>query len=207
MINISDTSIEDDIDALYFKNFHSPRMDWNDVINFIYEQAVTPSNYRQNEEERASHYAQTNYGSLKIQPDLYVVPLARDIHKFFNSVPFLMEKINNNPKINECKYYDGDYNQFQCNCGSLWHIQGLRFSLTDVVINHHQDPCDVLVWQMVGKSYWTINKKDEYVLSPGDLLYVNKNATHGIRQDGPRLTMIIDAIWQKTGYGKDLVKN
>jgi quercetin dioxygenase-like cupin family protein len=60
---------------------------------------------------------------------------------------------------------------------------------------------------MVGKSYWTINKKDEYVLSPGDLLYVNKNATHGIRQDGPRLTMIIDAIWQKTGYGKDLVKN
>jgi hypothetical protein len=201
MIDIWNKIIEDESDAVYFKDFHDPNMDWNDVIDFVYKQSIKSFNFRQTEEEKKAHpYVQIN-GSLKVQPNLYIIPLARDIHSFFNSVPSLMEKISGNSDVNSCNYYIGEYNEIPCNCKSLWHIQGLRLSLSDTVINHHHDPCDVLVWQMVGNSYWTINEKDRYMLTPGDLLYVNKNATHGITQDGPRLTMIIDGL--KPGYGKD----
>lgn len=203
MIDIWNKIIEDKSDAVFFKDFHSPEMDWNDVINFIYNESIKPNNFTQTPEEQKNHPDVKACGALKIQPNLYMIPLARDIHKFFSSVPSLMEKITGSEKINSCNYYDGDYNSKPCNCGSIWHIQGLRLSLSDSVINHHHDPCDVLVWQMVGNSYWTINEKDNYTLNPGDLLYVNKDATHGITQDGPRLTMIIDGL--KPGYGKDEV--
>ena len=203
MIENWNSIIKDELDAVFFKNFHNPEMDWNDVINFIYNESIKPNNFTQTSEEQKNHPDVKACGALKIQPNLYVIPLARDIHNFFSSVPSLMQKITGSEKINSCNYYDGNYNSMPCNCGSIWHIQGLRLSLSDTVINHHHDPCDVLVWQMVGNSYWTINEKDTYTLNPGDLLYVNKDATHGITQDGPRLTMIIDGL--KPGYGKDEV--
>lgn len=182
-----------------FKNFHDPEMDWNDVMNFMYQQATNRSGFKQNEEEKKQHPNVILNGSLKTQPGLYIIPLIRDIHNFFHSAYTLMQKISGDKKVNSCDYYKGNDNDFPCNCGSIWHIQGLRLSVSDIVINHHHDPCDVLVWQMVGKSYWTINKKNEYELAPGDLMYVSKDATHGIHQTGPRLTMIIDGIKSKYG--------
>lgn len=201
MIDVWNKIIEDELDAVHFKNFHNPEMDWNDVMQFTYNESVKPFNFTQTPEEKKNHPNVEINGSLKVQPNLYIIPLARDIHIFFDSVPSLMEKISGNSDVNSCNYYIGEYNQVPCNCKSLWHIQGLRLSLSDTLINHHHDPCDVLVWQMVGNSYWTINEKDSYTLEPGDLLYVSKNATHGITQDGPRLTMIIDGL--KPEYGKD----
>ena len=195
--------IRDKSDAILFNDFHNPEMDWNDVIDFVYKQSIKKSNFTQNPEEKKQHPNVQIIGSLKVQPDFYMIPLARDIHNFFNSVPSLMQKITGSEEVNSCNYYVGEYNEMPCNCGSIWHIQGLRLSISDAVIDHHHDPCHILVWQMVGNSYWTINEKETYTLSPGDLLYVNKNATHGIKQDGPRLTMIIDGL--KPGYGKNKV--
>jgi hypothetical protein len=203
MIETWNNIIKDNLDAVFFKNFHDPDMDWNDVMNFTYSESIKSSDFKQTPEEQKNHPNVQIFGNLKVQPPLYMIPLARDIHNFFNSVPGLMEKISGNSDVNFCNYYVGKYNEMPCSCKSIWHIQGLRLSLSDTVINHHHDPCDVLVWQMVGNSYWTINEKDTYTLSPGDLLYVSKNATHGITQNGPRLTMIIDGL--KPGYGKDEV--
>jgi len=200
MNDIFKKAVEEDTPAIYFENFYKPESTWQDVMEYIYKASDTPSSFNQNNEEKDVHKVEI-IGSLKIQRGIYLIPLARDLHKVFKEASGLMEKITGSDKVNSCKYYDGEYNQFPCDCGSIWHIQGLRFSATPIVINHHKDPCDVLYWQMLGTSYWTINREKEYKLNPGDMLYINKNATHGIRQDGPRVAILIDGL--KPGYGKD----
>ena len=42
-----------------------------------------------------------------------------------------------------------------------------------------------------------MNEDKEYVLSPGDLLYFNKEDSHQVLQDGPRAGIIIDRLSQR----------
>lgn len=200
MIKFWEDIINSNEPAVHLENFHKVDVTWDDVVRFLYKEATTPSRFKPNPQEQESHPAEI-VNNLKIQRGLYVIPQARDLQRHFTGVPELMNRVNGNEISNDCPYYDGDYNQFVCTCNSLWHIQGLRFSLGGNVINHHKDPCDVLYWQMLGSSYWTINEEKEYKLNPGDLFFVSKNATHGIRQDEPRVAILIDGI--KPGYGKD----
>jgi ribosomal protein L16 Arg81 hydroxylase len=79
----------------------------------------------------------------------------------------------------------------------MWHIQTLRFSISDHQVSDHNDPNDVLYWQLLGTSYWKMNKDKTYKMEPGDLLYFNKEDSHEVLQDGPRAGIIIDNIGQR----------
>lgn len=57
------------------------------------------------------------------------------------------------------------------------------FSLikTSKTFGRHKDPTDVLFWQMIGKTQWTVESNNEkiiFVLEPNDLLYVPRNMWH-----------------------------
>ena len=201
MNDIWNKIVEDKTPAIFFEKFHDVEVTCADVMNFIYKEAITDSGFKPNPYEDVSHKSEV-INKLKIQKGIYLLPQSRDLHKVFKGVSELMAKITGSEDVNSCPYYIGNYNEHVCTCGSMWHIQGLRFSATEVFINHHKDPCDVLYWQMLGNSYWTINKEKEYKLTPGDMLFISKDATHGIRQEGPRVAILIDGI--KPGYGKDV---
>jgi len=49
----------------------------------------------------------------------------------------------------------------------------------------HKDTTDVWFWQCQGKTKWTINKK-EYILKPGDLIFVPKGIIHNVVSLTPR---------------------
>ena len=51
----------------------------------------------------------------------------------------------------------------------------------------HKDTVDVHYWQVQGKTKWIIEKKDEYVLEPGDLIYVPEGVYHSVIPQGPRV--------------------
>ena len=47
-------------------------------------------------------------------------------------------------------------------------------------LGKHHDWQNVWFWQCQGKTKWIIKEKEEYILSPGDLIYVPKNWTHEV---------------------------
>ena len=59
----------------------------------------------------------------------------------------------------------------------LWPFKILIKSNT---LGKHHDWQNVWFWQCQGKTKWIIKEKEEYILSPGDLIYVPKNWTHEV---------------------------
>ena len=51
----------------------------------------------------------------------------------------------------------------------------------------HKDDVDVNYWQVQGTTKWIIEKKDEYILEPGDLIYVPAGVNHSVVPFGPRV--------------------
>ena len=50
----------------------------------------------------------------------------------------------------------------------------------------HRDTMDVWFWQCQGKTKWVIENKKEYILNPGDLIFVPKNIQHEVVPLSPR---------------------
>lgn len=181
-------------EVLYFEKFHEPKITWEDIVKFIYTESITKSSLKENFNNGLAYPNKGGevVGNLYIDYGTYLLPQTSSLHNIFEGVSELMEKVNGNNKSDSCNYYNGPIGDFPCNCNSPWHIQGLRFCIADKVIQNHNDPCDVLYWQILGSSYWTINSDKVYKLSPGDLLYFNKEDSHMVHQDGPRVGIIID---------------
>lgn len=58
---------------------------------------------------------------------------------------------------------------------------------------HSDGDRDTLYWQCIGDAYWHIHKDlagsqppMEYILSPGDVIYLGPNVIHSVRADMPR---------------------
>ena len=50
----------------------------------------------------------------------------------------------------------------------------------------HSDDCEVMFWQCIGQTQWTVNNK-VYVLSPGDCIYVPQGMEHDVKSLSPRM--------------------
>ena len=50
----------------------------------------------------------------------------------------------------------------------------------------HSDDCEVLFWQCIGQTQWTINE-NIYTLSPGDCVYVPQGTLHEVKSLSPRM--------------------
>lgn len=181
-------------EVIHLKNFHSPEITWDDVLNFIYKESTLKSDLEKEVKDGTSYPNKIGHvvGNLYIDTSTYLLPQTSALHNEFKGVSELMEKVNGSASGNNCDYYNGPIGKFNCSCKLKWHIQGLRFCISDKVIGNHNDPCNVLYWQILGNSYWTINDDITYTLEPGDLLYFNKSDTHRVTHKGPRVGIIID---------------
>ena len=183
--------------VLHFKNFQTPEITWEDTLFFLYNESKIHNEEIQKHSFNGG-YGRV-YGNIKVT-DGYFIPQTNDLFSIFKGVSELMEKINGSKKSEECTYYkntpdSGAY--LNCNCSEPWHIQALRFSISEHHVHDHNDPNDVLYWQLLGTSYWKINKNKVYKLNPGDLFYFNKEDSHEVWQDGPRSGIIIDNLHSK----------
>ena len=54
-------------------------------------------------------------------------------------------------------------------------------------IGKHHDDCEVIFWQCIGKTEWTVDENNKYILSPGDCLYIPKGMMHEVKSLSPRM--------------------
>jgi hypothetical protein len=185
--------------VIHFKNFQQPEITWEDALKFIYDLSKIP-----NEDlTKRSGWNKNNmiFGSVLAHNGYFLFD-ENNLFSIFKGVTELMEKVNDGDSGKNCCYYTKEQ-RGSCNCGQQWHIQALRFSISDHSVSDHNDPNDVLYWQLLGKSRWIMNKEKEYILEPGDLLYFNQEDSHEVLQDGPRAGIIIDGIKPGAFIGKD----
>jgi hypothetical protein len=181
-------------EVLHFKNFQAPEITWDDALKFVYDLSKVSPNEALKERVERSPGFEILFGSV-MACNGYFLFEENNLFPIFKGVTELMEKVNGGNSGEGCSYY-GDLKS--CNCEEQWHIQTLRFSISDYKVSNHTDPNNVLYWQLLGNSYWTINEEKEYRLEPGDLLYFSKEDSHIVRQEGPRAGIIIDDVKSRT---------
>ena len=172
---------------LHFKNFQEPEITWHDALSFVYELAKISN---QHMAERSIQTGGVAFGSAILTGHGYFWFEENNLFPIFKGVEELMTKVNGNDSGKDCMHYSGSAGN--CDCGQQWHLQTLRLVIGDNNVNNHNDPNDVLYWQVLGTSYWKMNNEKEYKLEPGDLLYFNQEDSHAVWQDGPRAGIIID---------------
>ena len=179
-------------ETLHFKNFQEPKITWADALSFIYNLAKIPN---KNMLDRSMNEGGVAFGSAILTNNGYFWFEENNLFPIFKGVEELMEKVNGTNSGKDCIHYLRQPGH--CDCDQQWHIQTLRLVIGDNNVGSHNDPNDVLYWQVLGTSYWKINNEKEYKLEPGDLLYFNKEDSHAVWQDGPRAGIIIDDIKQR----------
>ena len=178
-------------EILHFKNFQEPEIDWGDALKFVYDLSKIPN---KSIIERSGWSNGVAFGSVLANNGYFIFD-ENNLFPIFKGVTEFMEKVNGGDSGKSCSYYSSPAKS--CDCEEMWHIQTLRFSISDHKVSDHNDPNDVLYWQLLGTSTWIMNKDKEYKLEPGDLLYFNKEDSHQVLQDGPRAGIIIDNIGQR----------
>lgn len=174
-------------EILHFKNFQTPEITWGDALEFVYDlssQEADEHFVKRAEKAVGSH----RFGTIIFNHGYFLFE-ERNLFKYFKGVEELMAKVNGGNSGKDCEYYT---EQNGCGCEEQWHIQTLRMSIGYHDVSNHNDPCDVLYWQVLGNSRWVMNNDKEYLLEPGDLLYFNQEDAHMVFQDGPRAGIIID---------------
>jgi len=179
-------------EILHLKNFQAPEIEWGDILNFVYTLAKIPDKKMI---DRSIKEGGVAFGSAILTNSGYFWFEENNLFPIFKGVEELMEKVNGTNSGKDCIHYLGQPGR--CTCDQQWHIQTLRFVIGGSNVSSHNDPNDVLYWQILGTSYWKMNNDKEYMLEPGDLLYFNKEDSHALRQDGPRAGIIIDDIKQR----------
>lgn len=54
-------------------------------------------------------------------------------------------------------------------------------------IGKHHDDCEVIFWQCIGQTEWTVGENDKYILCPGDCIYIPKGTMHEVKSLSPRM--------------------
>jgi len=73
-------------------------------------------------------------------------------------------------------------NQLNLNLAHLY----MNVSSVSPTFGNHKDGTDVYYWQVKGKSKWTIQDQEEYILNVGDLIIIPEGVEHNIVPLGPR---------------------
>ena len=175
-------------DILFFENFQTPEISWENVLNFLFEESAKETNFLPESEEWEKW---EKWGNIQVQDHLWLAPQTNYLFTKFKGVEDLLKKVNGGAVNKCCTYYAEER---KCNCKNVWHSQGMRISLGRRIVSSHQDPHDILYWQILGSSYWKINNDKVYKLRPGDLFYFSKEDYHMVWCDEPRAGLIIDGI-------------
>lgn len=169
-------------DILLFENFQAPEITWEEILNFLFQES---------KEKSLSLPEDDKWGNVQVQDHLWLAPQTNYLFNKFKGIEELLNKVNGKNTNKYCSYYT---NTRRCDCNNVWHSQGIRISLGNRTVSSHQDPHDILYWQIVGSSYWKINNDKTYKLKPGDLFYFSQEDYHMVWCDEPRAGLIIDGI-------------
>jgi hypothetical protein len=175
-------------EVLYFKNFQPTKITWDEVLKFIFDETKI-SNPNLKKKININNELDV-LGNVQIQNKFWLAPQTNNLFSRFDGVTELLFKVNGNKEDHGCGYYSN----VSCNCEVVWHTQGIRISLSDRHVPDHNDPWDILYWQLLGTSFWKINNDKVYELNPGDLLYFSQEDSHAVWCEGPRAGIIIDGI-------------
>lgn len=173
---------------LHFKNFQKPQIEWVDVLQFIFDESEIENKHLA-EKENAEHRLWA-LGNVQIQDKLWLAPQTSNLFSRFNGISELLYRVNGEKENQTCSRYTFG----SCDCDVVWHTQGVRVSLAGRYVSDHNDPYDILYWQVLGTSFWKMNNDKVYELNPGDLLYFSQEDSHAVWCDVPRAGIIIDGI-------------
>lgn len=171
-------------EVILFKNFKTPTVTWDDALQFIFDECSI-----ENEELKKKETADS-LGNVQIQEHLWLAPQTNYLFDRFVDTAELLYEVNGSKEDRECNRYQPGH----CNCDLVWHMQGLRMSLSPRYVSDHNDPWDILYWQVLGTSFWKINNDKVYELNPGDMIYFSQEDSHAVWCEGPRAGFIIDGI-------------
>jgi hypothetical protein len=188
-----------DKSVLHFKNFQEPKVFWEDILNFVFSEGLIKNEHLQkkvNNNLQKGIYPFTAVGNIQVQDKLWLAPQTSNLFSKIKGISELLYKVNGNKENQDCSRYSNG----TCNCELVWHTQGVRISLADRYVTDHNDPHDILYWQILGDSFWKINNDITYELNPGDLLYFSQEDSHAVWCNGPRAGIIIDGIGLTTKH-------
>lgn len=183
-------------DVILFKNFQEIKINWDDALQFIFDEfSIENSNLKQQIDNLHANNSVTKdnldyLGNVQIQEKFWLAPQTNYLFDKFEGISELLHKVNGNQDNKDCERYTLG----TCNCDLIWHMQGLRMSLSPRYVSDHNDPWDILYWQVLGTSFWKINNDKTYELNPGDMLYFSQEDSHAVWCEGPRAGFIIDGI-------------
>lgn len=173
------------------EKYQMPEITWEDVLLFLYKESLKKSPDLEQKVIEQNNPADFNsIGNIQIQSKFWLSPQTNNIFKDFNGVSELLYKLNDSKDNSHCGYYNND----SCSCNIPWHFQGIRISLSNRLVSDHHDPHDIFYWQILGTSFWKVNKDITYTLYPGDLFYLPKESSHEVWCDGPRAGLLIDNL-------------
>ena len=177
--------------GIVFEKYQIPKTTWEDMMNYIYRESLIENFDLVKKAKQVNNHEVLDFiGNIQIQSRFWLAPQNRNLFEEIEGVSELLYKLNNGVDNKDCSYYK----KRNHDCSSEWHPQGIRMSLSNRVVSDHHDPHDVFYWQIVGTSFWKINKDITYTLEPGDLLYLPKECSHEVWCDGPRAGLLVDNL-------------
>ena len=182
--------------ALLLKKYFLTSINWQDVLNFLYEQSLIKN--VKLEEKKDPKALVDVFGNILIMQPLWLAPQTGKVWENFAEVKDFLIKLNkdcgNDPVFEECSFYK-HWDNRPCDCNSIWHSEGIKVSLSDKRISEHSDPWHACYLQIIGESFWKINGAESvtYKLEEGDLLFFPKNTSHEVWSEGPRAGMLVSA--------------
>lgn len=180
---------------------------WDQVLNFVYKQ----TSVQDLEEGNKKFFEQilpdlkiinTVHGNIIVQDPLWIKSATGKLWEEIPELKTFISKLNkdsgNDSSFENCQYYYRTFDR-NCDCDSIWHLDGLVVSLAVKHISEHRDIFDAGYIQLIGKSFWKINRDEEnvIVLDPGDLLLIPKELNHEVWGDGPRSGVL---LYKKTKW-------
>jgi hypothetical protein len=182
------------------KSYLESNFYWEDILDFIYKE----TSFEGMEIENKKFFSQiipegnlivTVKGNVSIHDPLWIKSLSGNVWNYLPKLKDFLYKINNdfNNKENfeDCSYYSGTFARY-CSCNSIWHTEGMVVSLASRLVSQHRDAFDAGYVQLIGKSFWKIDDKEEIcILNPGDLLLLPNELTHEVWGDGPRVGILL----------------
>ena len=171
-------------EILLFKNFKQSNITWDNALQFIFDECKIENQNLKNNKNVDS------LGNVQIQDKFWLAPQTNYLFERFPEIQELLYIVNGNKENKTCNRYKTGV----CNCDIVWHTQGLRMSLSPRYVSDHNDPWDILYWQVLGTSFWKMNNDVVYELNPGDLIYFSQEDSHAVWCEGPRAGFIIDGI-------------
>jgi ribosomal protein L16 Arg81 hydroxylase len=186
MINIEDIlNAHYSKSAVIFKNAFTDTVSWEDLLNVLSKKleddmalgAIT-------DDMLSAENLEHNYSKMSQQV------------RFWNRLIFTLKHVDKDPNVSNVdelfpeatyvgeeigKFYNGDKPQ---NCFAVISLMKDNGS----VGLKHSDPIDQFQWQSAGLSKWYVGKnlENEYVLYPGDIIFIPANVSHKIESLTPR---------------------